>query len=429
MIKVGFYLDNDRMANIDCSKIDNGNPGLGGTQYMFWYISSKIVLNYQDLHVTLFANHVELMPPFLNCISITSDEDVIIKSKENNIDILVIRGPYISDLFYKRIQETKIKVITWCHNYERYPQINQISKCPNILRNICVGKEQLDRLVDHPLYKKSEFIYNTIQFDLYDNEDKSGFIDYSICFLGSIIPEKGFHALAKVWPEIERRVPEAQLYVIGSGDFYNKKKEMGPYGIAYKEYEESFIRYLIREDKTIKPNVHFMGAMGGTTKIDYLKKMYLAVPKSTLTRETFNICAIEFEACGVPVVAGKAYSLVEVVSDQETGMLFSNDSQFVDYIVELLKNKEKRNELSCNCAEFVKRKFSEEAVLDKWHRTIIDVYEGKTVDHSAITENLDNNRKRIRLLNKKAQNLMPFLPSIAWWEDLPHIIKSKMIKK
>ena len=416
------------MSNIDCSNINKGNPGLGGTQYMFWFICSKLALQYKDIDVSLFANNVELMPHFLKCIEITSDKDVIRKCMENGIDILIIRGPYISDLFYEQIQNTNIKVITWCHNYERYPQINQIAKCSQILRNICVGKEQLDRLADHPLYNKSDFIYNTIQFALYDNCCNSDLVDYSICFMGSIIPEKGFHALAKVWPEIERRVPEAQLYVIGSGDFYNKKKKMGPYGIAYKEYEQSFIKYLIDKDKKIKPNVHFMGAMGGTSKIDFLKKMYIAVPKSTLTRETFNICAIEFEACGVPVVAGKAYSLVEVVSDQKTGMLFRKDRQLVDYIVELLKYKEKRNKLSKNCAEFVKQKFCEEAVLDKWHRTILEVYENKPVVHDIITDNLDNNKKELRLLNKKAQGLFPFLPSIAWWEDLPHIVKSKLFR-
>ena len=414
------------MADVDCRKVDEGNPGLGGTQYMFWYICSQLSLRSNEINVLLYANAIDKMPPFLNCRNISSNPELISQALKDDIDILIVRGPYVADDFYDLITDTKIKVITWCHNYERYPEINKLVKCKNIVRNICVGKEQLDRLVDNPLYGKSDYIYNTIQFDLYKTDDSVDKLDKSVCFLGSIIPEKGFHALARIWPEVEKKVPDAQLYVIGSGDYYNKKMKLGKYGIAYDEYEKSFVRYLLNNDNKLKSNVHFLGAMSGREKIELIKRMQIAVPKSTLTRETFNICAIEFEACGIPVVAGKKYSLLEVVSDGKTGLLFKNNKEFANDVIKLLTDSQCRELLGSNCADFVRVKFDENLVIEKWQKTIYEVFNDIEVKHEPIRDNLSNNKKRIRILNSRIRCYIPFVPSVSWWEDLPHSVKKSL---
>lgn len=38
-MKVGFYLENKNTRNIDYSNPENGNPGIGGSEYMIWTIS------------------------------------------------------------------------------------------------------------------------------------------------------------------------------------------------------------------------------------------------------------------------------------------------------------------------------------------------------------------------------------------------------
>ena len=38
--KVAFYFDNSRISQVDCRDIESGNPGIGGTEYLFLLISN-----------------------------------------------------------------------------------------------------------------------------------------------------------------------------------------------------------------------------------------------------------------------------------------------------------------------------------------------------------------------------------------------------
>lgn len=38
-MKICFYFDNSRRPDIDYSNPENGNPGIGGTEYIIWSVS------------------------------------------------------------------------------------------------------------------------------------------------------------------------------------------------------------------------------------------------------------------------------------------------------------------------------------------------------------------------------------------------------
>lgn len=59
-----------------------------------------------------------------------------------------------------------------------------------------------------------------------------------------------------------KKVPQAQLYVIGGGNLYNRNAVMGKYGIATQEYENEFMPYITDDDGKILPSVHFCGILG-----------------------------------------------------------------------------------------------------------------------------------------------------------------------
>lgn len=430
-MKVAFYLDNDKHLGIDYSKPENGNPGIGGSQYMFWIISYYLQKKYPDLDVYLFAENIDKMPSEMKCIKVKDIIDVVRVADEKKIDIIVCRGPYLDKKFYNELEKINLKCIVWSHNFENYENAKLISECKNIKRNVCVGKEQYDILRDNSLFKKSTYIYNTITFNLYDNIECEK-IPNSVCFMGSLHEAKGFRTLAAVWPKIEKRVSESQLFVIGGGNLYDKKAKMGKYGLAEEKFEKSFIKYLVDKNGKIKDNVHFMGVVGGKEKLELMKKSCVGVVNPTGKGETFCIGAIEFEALNVPVVTIRKYSLVETVSDKVTGLLFKNDREFVKNVVTLLNNNDLRVSIEKNGNEFVKNKFDLDNIVNQWYNLLLDVYNDVEQKQNLQCDNMWNNRKWLREANRKIQKILPFMPSVLWYESLPRMTKSmlrKVLKK
>ena len=48
--------------------------------------------------------------------------------------------------------------------FENYELANIIAENNMIKANVCVGKQQYERLVDHKAFKKSTYIYNFIDY-------------------------------------------------------------------------------------------------------------------------------------------------------------------------------------------------------------------------------------------------------------------------
>lgn len=77
---------------------------------------------------------------------------------------------------------------------------------------------------------------------------------------------------------------------------YDRNQEMGKYGIASKEYEESFMSYLTNSDGKIMDSVRFLGIVG-TEKEDIFIQSAVGVVNLTAIGETFCLSAIEMELC------------------------------------------------------------------------------------------------------------------------------------
>ena len=417
-ILVAFYLENKSFSDIDCTDVNQGNPGIGGTEYMIWFICSMLSRKYDDLHVCMFANNIQFLPEQLDKIQVENEIGAIEEAEKIGADILVLRSPYLADETFIRLEKSNLKVVAWSHNYEKYPWVDKLAACKSIKRNICVGREQYERLRDHNLFQKSDYIYNTIQFQLYENNSEK--IPNSVCYIGSLHKSKGFHRLAKIWSKVEKTIPGAELYVIGSGRLYNKSQSMGQYGLAEESYENRFIKYFLKEDGSIRENIHFMGVMGGHEKIDFMKKMQVGVVSPTGVDETFCIGAVEFEAMGIPVVSIRKYALFDTVLNNETGFLFKSDKEFADDIIKILQHDSLGMELGNAGKDFVRQNFAPDDVLNKWHKILLEVYHDELSKPDYTIHNLGNNKKWLRELNRMVRHLFPRMPSIIWYENIPH---------
>jgi len=406
-MKVAFYLPNRRFSEIKLNKPEFGNPGIGGSEFMIWQVSYFLSKFYSNLEITVFMDSLQEISPQIHSIEVIDIEDTIKKANKQEIDYLILKTPDDIKIF-DLLDEVNQKTIIWAHNFTSVKLLEKIANCKSVIKYICVSKQQYLMLIDHNIFNKSFYIYNAINLDNYpirDNVQENNII----CFVGSITPAKGFHVLAKQWPKIKKKIPDAKLYVIGSGNLYDRNQRLGKFSIAESNYEKTFINYLTDRNGAISSDVKFFGVLDNNLKIEVMNKAKVGVVNPTARGETFCISAIEFEAFDIPVVSRKKNGLLDTVVNGKTGILSSNYSSFSNSIVNILKN----STYNFSGREFVEGKFEIEIIASQWYELLNNINFCKNEYKTSDVINTSN-LIIFRLINsniKKILNLN-FLPSI-----------------
>ena len=244
MLKVAFYFDNTSIADRDCSVLDKGNPGIGGTEYLFCATPYELQKRYHNIiSVILLTTKDMSLPKEMLCYAVGDINDAIAFCSNRNINIFVVRN--LNGIQTKLPRN--FNIVIWAHNFIDRKILNKYARNPNIAKIVNVSREQLDNYRDNKAFLKSCYIYNW----MYLENNKEKHIPFAernneVTYIGSLIPSKGFHLLAKVWKEVIRNVPNAHLNVIGNGCVYGESK-LGKYNIASESYEKQFISYLTNE--------------------------------------------------------------------------------------------------------------------------------------------------------------------------------------
>ena len=410
-MNIGIELNDIGYDNVNMSRPDTGNPGIGGSEYLFLQLAFYLHKFYDDYNVVLLHyNEKSQLPDGIKKVTVENQYQMLDVCENEKIDILVHQ---ISKerAWYEYVKKKKVNLIAWAHIYPSYEECRCIKECENEKRIVFVGKEEYDYYLDDDIIEKSACIYNMMDFG---GEHKCRSHNYkkTVTYMGSLVPAKGFHELAKVWPRIVKKVPDAELNVIGTGRVYDRNQEMGKYGIASKEYEESFMPYLTNSDGKIMDSVHFLGIVG-TEKEDIFVQSAVGVVNPTAVGETFCLSAIEMELCGVPVVSRKLHGLMDTIRHNQTGLLFENEKQFIEYIVYLLKNKDKNFELSTQATEFVKENFDAKKIMSKWDDLLKKVYRNEKEVFDKPVKNFRNDKKNIKIIIRFLRFIlhMRFVPS------------------
>lgn len=86
--------------------------------------------------------------------------------------------------------------------------------------------------------------------------------------------------------------------------------------------------------------------------------------------EGFGLVAAEAMACGLPVIASRSASLVEVVADGKTGILCNPDdvNSFVEAARNLANNDELYEQIADNARRWVVENFSDESMVNAYER-------------------------------------------------------------
>ena len=411
-MKVAFFFRNEGIKHIDCSSLEYGNPGIGGTHFVMLQVASYLSKGQNDIEIFLFVEAEQNLPKDLNVININNEESLPENLVKNNIDILVVNKTTPESFSKKTItilKQVDVSVIVWAHVFMPVSFMNMLAKEPIIKLVIAVSKHQYYTYVDHPIFEKSTYIYNLCNFhnpvDLRSFEKKKN----DVIYIGAINYIKGVHILLQQSPKVRRRIPDANLYIIGSGHLYSKSDQLGKFGIAEKYYEHLCLRKILNKDGSLNDSVHFLGVLG-VEKWDYLSKAKVGIV-NTHYWETFGFTAIEMQLAAVPVVSYKSPGLLDTVCSKHS-ILYERSTNLANYIIEVLRNNNDKD----NDVKIVQNKFNTEDNIEKWISTLLSIY-----NNSPLHQNIWDNELRFvnyQLINKKISRYIPFLPSLLVYHEL-----------
>lgn len=428
MRKIAFYINNSRCTQHDFRFLDKGNPGIGGTPYLIVLIASELAKRDNDLNVTLY---VDADGVFCNELNVKKTNDCfssIFDADKEEYDFMVVNSMYINwDHFDFSAIKSKLRLIPWCHNFNKYSWNRIFYKQEKIARFITVSKEQLDLLRDHSVFDKGDYIFNAVPFDsvALNLKTLSPQISrkHTVVFMGSLLWGKSFHVLASIWPDILKEVPDAELFIIGSGNLYNKSSRAGKYGLAPEAYESIFIKHLISDDGSILSSVHFLGNLG-LDKFDVLREMKVGVPNPRGTGETFCISAVEMQIVGCNVVSMEAPGYLDTVYN---GKLTKSKASLRKAIIDLLHSDQPIKNHDESLAYILDR-FSIDSVVNDWERLL----SGDMKEHIHPIEPINNGSFRLKALKEKIRKrpILRFLskpfPSIDFYYDIYFRVKDKI---
>lgn len=416
-MRIALYFDDKSFKGKDFRYPEKGNPGVGGTPYCFLMLAKYYSITYQNDNI-FFYHQVENFQNKYSTeykavrVNPTNIAEQCIKDK---IDFLVLTlSRYRSSV--DSLEKQGVKCIVWVHNFLTYDNLLLLRRNLSATRVVFVGKEQYDRYIDDPVIKKSVCIMNMFNTECADYVRTDSHTK-NVTYVGAIVPGKGFHYLAKCWKTILKAVPDAELYVMGSGALYDNGKKLGKYGIAEEAYEKQFIKYLLDDSGKIIPSVHFLGIVSAE-KINHFQKTRVGIVNPTARTEICPISVLEMASCGIPVVSKNKNGMPDVIKNGVTGILVNNSSDFCSAVTKLLLNNDLNLSYGSAAKIFVKQRFNPSKIVKEWHVLFEEINNNVPSIYQRPTGNYMNNYKFLRMLNKFLRNipLMKWLPSIAFIE-------------
>lgn len=395
MIQISVFIDDKAYRNVDISHPENGNPGIGGTEYCFANLIYALK-KYTDFNVQLFHTGNNIFP-YCNRVVVVSDIfEAITQSQMNNSECFIYRFED-NESIYRALDSANLRSIAWAHNYFPYDAAKRAGTCNCLKAIVAVGKQQYDKYIDDDISSKMAYIYNIVESQGFEQSiaDTANGVTYT----GAIVRGKGFHVLAKNWKKILKEVPTAELYVIGTGTLYHHDCVMGKYNIAEKNYENSFISYLMDDNMNILPSVHFMGKLG-QEKVNIYRKSRVGIINPTAKTETFGLGAVEMQSCGVPVVLKNKNGFPDVVQDSKTGFTFFTERQMRKKIIRLLNDPQLARDMGNSGIEFSTKMFTAERISKDWIRVIEACVNDNPLPYVPPNKAFLNNLKFFRILNR-----------------------------
>ena len=245
--------------------------------------------------------------------------------------------------------------IGWEHNHHHQDMEyvkSVVHSCTNLDALVLVSDSLRNfykkKMKEKKIKCKCIFIPNML-----DNIPKttSKLTDKNIISVGRFSKEKGYVDLIEVFKKFHEVCPEWHLDLIGDGSEKNK--------IVDRIYQYQLTDYVTVHGYLKKKEIN-----------ELLKKSSLYV--MTSYTESFGIVLIEAMSYGIPCLAfTSAEGANDLIKNDENGYLIENRNfdEMVNYMQELVNNKNKRIELGKNAREF-SLNYSSDIVKKEWMKLL-----------------------------------------------------------
>lgn len=400
-LNIGFFFNIKNKNHLDFRDCLSGNPGIGGAGYAMLTVGTMLA-NTDGFQVSFYTLEKQSLHEAIIQKCVKDELEAIRMAKRDHVDVFIFNANLFSKEFYAALDREQLASVAWFHNYNNCKIIKAVRECAAIKRVVFVSQQHYDAYIDDPIINKAVFIYLTVPKR--ENFCRSLGKEKIVTYVGGLYKAKGFHILAKYWKYIASQVPDAVLYVIGSGKLYSESI-LGKLGIAAPDYEKKLMKYLQDRDGKLVDSVKFMGILGGE-KEEIYEKTYVGIANPSGFTETFCLSAVEFEAHGIPVVTYKGYGLLDTVICGETGLTSKWGKKQADYIIRLLKDEKENRELGQGAQQYVKRCFAPEIVLKKWVELIHDVTDNREVKSTFSGKHMSDDWKWLKYLNYNLHRIL-----------------------
>lgn len=365
--EIAFYIGLKNVKkSIEDADLNIGNPGVGGTQYLFLLTVKKYNEKYNETKALLLTDgELDLKDDAVPYVVVKSESEAIRYCEEQNIKVLVLNAN-VADSIDEKSFNTEVKIALWAHNTLTWSRQLVAARNQSIQYVVCVSEKQYENMRDTPCWEKCTYINNIIPNEFYENATLSNHAKPMAAYIGSIMPQKGVHNLLEVWKYVEAEEPEAQLYIYGGANVWNASAKLGSNGAADIYYD----RVIQRRMKRLKhpENIHFMGAKGWKELDTLLSSTRVGIvnPSHYMRDETFCMSAIEMEAHKIPVVSRQRNDgLNTTILNEKTGFLGKTDREIAKYISLLLHDQSKSMKMG-DAARCFARNFTPDNEIYKW---------------------------------------------------------------
>ena len=201
---------------------------------------------------------------------------------------------------------------------------------------------------------KIEIIPNAVDTTLFSPGQKNilqskwGISENVVLFVGRLVAEKGVELLIQAFNEVTKKIPKANLVIVGRGpkekDLRNLQEKLSAKNIIFIEKVEN--RFM--------PNI-------------YAGCSVLVVPSYL---EPFGNVVLEAMACGKPVIGAYVGGIKDTIIHGETGYHFSvgNIKMLRDFLLKILSNDSLKNKLGNNARRRVLKNYDTKIIAGKIER-------------------------------------------------------------
>ena len=182
---------------------------------------------------------------------------------------------------------------------------------------------------------------------------------FTVGYLGRIAPEKGIHLLCDAWRRLRAQ-----------GDLEGCRLELAGYlGPEHRAYFDGVLRQI--RDRGLDGEIRYRGVLELDAKVAFLRRLDVFAAPATYD-DPKGLSLVEALACGVPVVAARRGTYVELLERTGGGVLIApDDAAAVAAALRRLRADEPyRRELGTRAAAAVREHYTAEVMA----RRAADVY-------------------------------------------------------